>query len=275
MLERIRITCLLGETEHEELRPMLDGLQARTNCEAAATIGQAVDFCQRSSPELIVIAQSRRGGVSQSEVERLRRAAPLAHLVSVLGSWCEGETRTGTPLLGVERVAWQQARGWLDDWLNTSVASTRPAPLTATPAELALWESERPLCSGQGTLVIRARTFDEYETWADACAAAGYGVVWDSERYPAWVRNAAAVVWIGAGEPAVDADAMRSLVRRCGDAPLLALLNFPRHDDVDLARACGARQVLSKPLSNHDFLRELALLLPADGTRESARRLAG
>ncbi|MCA9153651.1 MAG: hypothetical protein KDA38_02640 [Planctomycetales bacterium] len=275
MFERIRTTCLLGSAEHEELRPTRDFLLARTHCEVAATVGQALEFVRRSSPELIVVAKPRRGGVSQADVERLRRAAPLAHLVSVVGSWCEGETRSGEPLLGTERIAWHQATGRLKAWLRTNVSANRPAPLTATPAERALWEADRSLAEGQGTVVIRARSFDEYETWADPCVSAGYGAVWDSERHPAWVRNVAAVIWIGGGGLAAEADTVQSLVRRCGDVPLLTLLSFPRHDDVDLARACGASLVLGKPISNHDFLNELAVMLESSRSRETTRRMAG
>src|SRR3954454_11349375 len=40
------------------------------------------------SPELIVVAQSRPDTVSHSQYEHLQREAPLAGIVSLLGSWC-------------------------------------------------------------------------------------------------------------------------------------------------------------------------------------------
>ena len=51
-------------------------------------------------PDLIAIAQSRRGQFSQTEINQLRRRFPLVPIVVVVGSWCEGETRSGTTPVG-------------------------------------------------------------------------------------------------------------------------------------------------------------------------------
>ena len=59
-------------------------------------------------PDLIVIAQTFPGQFSHQAVERLRRLAPLARVVGLMGSWCDGEMRTGSPWPAVVRTYWRQ-----------------------------------------------------------------------------------------------------------------------------------------------------------------------
>src|SRR5947209_2646857 len=54
-------------------------------------------------PEVAVLLESRAGEFSQAAVERLRGAFPLIRLIVVLGSWGEGETRSGSPVPGAWR----------------------------------------------------------------------------------------------------------------------------------------------------------------------------
>ncbi|MFM7073296.1 MAG: hypothetical protein ACKO38_16030, partial [Planctomycetota bacterium] len=59
--------------------------------------------CSESArhPELIVGFQNRPGQWREEELHVLAGRWPLAVMVSLLGSWCEGEPRTGRPLPGV------------------------------------------------------------------------------------------------------------------------------------------------------------------------------
>ena len=61
--------------------------------------------------DLIVIAQSRRDQFSSAEVEKIQTTFSNTPIVSLLGSWCEGETRSGTPYPGLIRVYWHQWQG--------------------------------------------------------------------------------------------------------------------------------------------------------------------
>ena len=78
---------LVGEIEHPDF---------------AETVALVRDAASVGSlpPELIVMAQSRPGVFSAQWIERLRRSAPLAGVVALLGTWCEGETRSGRPAPG-------------------------------------------------------------------------------------------------------------------------------------------------------------------------------
>ena len=61
------------------------------------------------APHGIVLAQAYPGQFSPVAIDRLRNLAPLARLIAILGSWCEGEPRSGHPLPGVIRIYWHQA----------------------------------------------------------------------------------------------------------------------------------------------------------------------
>ena len=74
---------------------------------AVAYLQTSVDLSLTPSandPDLILLVASRPGRFSAAEVESLHRRAPLAKLVALLGSWCEGEVRSGHPWPGVTRI---------------------------------------------------------------------------------------------------------------------------------------------------------------------------
>src|SRR2546423_11958268 len=93
---------IVGEIEHLDFRDAL----------ATMRRDAVVEMNSSSSPELIVIAQSRPDMVSHAQFQRWQRDAPLAGVVSILGSWCEGETRTGKPWKGAHRVYWYDFPEW-------------------------------------------------------------------------------------------------------------------------------------------------------------------
>ena len=60
---------------------------------------------------LVVSRRSRRDQIEPETVEFLRKKFAGIPIVNLLGSWCEGETRSGNPLPGVIRVYWHQWNG--------------------------------------------------------------------------------------------------------------------------------------------------------------------
>ena len=114
---------LIGDVESAEFRAALAGRDAegysveaflknepRFEVQTAETIARALSGVASGEfvPDLIVLAQTRPGQFSADEVDRLRRATPSARLSGLLGSWCEGEARSGTPWPGVMRTYWHQ-----------------------------------------------------------------------------------------------------------------------------------------------------------------------
>src|SRR5262245_46214259 len=67
-------------------------------------VADVKDSRPQSDPDLILLVASRPGRFSAAEVEALHRRAPLARLVALLGTWCEGEVRSGHPWPGVNRI---------------------------------------------------------------------------------------------------------------------------------------------------------------------------
>lgn len=58
--------------------------------------------------DLIVLAESRPGEYSATSIDELRACAPLARVWRLLGSWCEGEQRSGHPPAGCINTYWHQ-----------------------------------------------------------------------------------------------------------------------------------------------------------------------
>ncbi len=103
------VALLVGDAQRTEFREAVDALRSSCSMTAAVDVTAAESMlAQGLVPDLIVIAQAFPGQVTTEQVERLRRAAPLARVLGLLGSWCEGEARTGRPWPGVIRVYWHQ-----------------------------------------------------------------------------------------------------------------------------------------------------------------------
>jgi hypothetical protein len=92
----------------------------------------------RVLPDVIVVAQAFPGEFSHRAIDRLRRLAPLARVVGLMGSWCEGEMRSGSPWPATMRTYWHQwpARcGRQFRRLAMGQSCSWALPLTATEEE--------------------------------------------------------------------------------------------------------------------------------------------
>lgn len=242
-----------GATDHADFRDAVATLRAEA---------ELVDVA--NSPELIVVAQSRPGEVSAAEVHRLRRAAPLAGLVGLVGSWCEGETRTGQPWPGVARFYWHEFPLWWRRQLQLRAAGrcpdwAQPADTASLPGmQLAGPPPTRQTTANTGSvIVLRVGVRDTADALTDVFRRAGFAVVWQRPgRDNCPVRGATAGVWDG-GQ--LDEHELNDLATFCQQmardrAAVVALLDFPRRHNVDAAHACGAAAVLGKPWRNTDLV---------------------
>jgi len=84
-------------------------------CRAFDNLFAFETWAQTSLPfpvvDVILILQSYSGEHPVSVFNRIRRNYPITPVVAVLGSWCEGELRTGWPLAGTHRFYW-------NDWIT-------------------------------------------------------------------------------------------------------------------------------------------------------------
>lgn len=226
----------------------------------------------RSPPELIVVAQARPGQVSDDEVQRWQRGAPLAGVVALLGSWCEGETRTGRPWPGIRRLYWYEFPAWWRRQLARRAMGrcpdwARPLDLGTPPWDRGFEQMsmrDRPRADHEfagGVVIVCAAHHDTYDALADALQSGGYASVWQRAGRPApVVHGVCAGIWEGGQLDDAEAISLAAFCRRLAAhaAPVVALLDFPRRDRVELARQCGAAAVLGKPWRNEDLVTTIA-----------------
>jgi hypothetical protein len=261
---------LLGDAERREFCQARDTLSALGRVRRAANIDEAAAALaeEEAAVDVIVVAEARPGEFSPAQIERLRQAAPLARIVGLLGSWCEGEVRSGRPWPAAVRTYWHQWPARAQRELRR-LAAGRPSawtlPLTATEEDRLLADAERPLPARSGLIAIAARSFAMADFLAAACRRCGYATAWLRPPGALRVGGAKAVVFDGSDCRGAEHQELRRLAAAMAPAPLLALLDFPRIEDFDRCRAAGAAAVLSKPLLLADLFWWLDRLIQTRG----------
>jgi CheY-like chemotaxis protein len=245
----------IGDPTAPDLRAAVDWLAARGATffdTPAAALWQA-----SSPPHWIYLLCERRGVFAQSEIEALHRAAPLARLVAVCGSWCEGEPRTGRVLSGVTRVYAHQFTSRAIAAEDASDFAGWRLPRTATPIDVSLQRVRwAPLAAKIGVI---AETRSDFESLADALSGIGCHAVWE-KRDPS-LADVAAIVRDGRS---LDERALADLRRaRDFNKPLVALLHWARADEISGAKELGASDVVSKPFLLGDLYAALQSLAGA------------
>jgi CheY-like chemotaxis protein len=101
---------LLGDTDRTEFREAEACLQGCGSVHRFAKTAAAATALAEGQlvADAIVLAQAFPGQFSHQAVDRLRRLAPLTRVLGLMGSWCEGEMRTGSPWPGAVRTYWHQ-----------------------------------------------------------------------------------------------------------------------------------------------------------------------
>jgi hypothetical protein len=202
-------------------------------------------------PALIVVAQNWPGQVSASDIDRLQAAAPLARICGLLGSWCEGEARSGKPWPGAIRCYWHQWPARFHREIAAMVAgrsSVWSLPPTASAEEQLL--SAVPLCPPKqhGLLAIIAENAETAATLADSAQMRGYETVALRSPRGAQISGAVAALWDARAELVASPALVSEILAAVEGAPLIALVSFPRADVVARAKAAGVSAIVSKPL---------------------------
>lgn len=261
------ITILLvGNTDRPEFRRARAGLDGfgRVVCFPTAQAATEALEAGRTTAEVIVVAQSYPGEFSPSAIDRLQRLAPLSRVLGLLGSWCEGEMRSGQPPPAVVRIYWHQWLPRCDRQLRRMLRGERSAwglPVTATEEERMLSEADEPVPGGQGLVAIYTRPY-EMEDWLSATLRRrGFSTVWLRPPRAARVEGAGAAVFDGSDCRGEEGQELHRLSAMLRPAPVIALLDFPRIEDHDRALAAGAAAVVSKPLHLGDLFWQLDRVL--------------
>jgi hypothetical protein len=211
--------------------------------------------------DLIVVAQSRPGVISDRTIQTLRRGAPLSGVVALLGTWCEGETRTGRPWPGVERLYWYEFPAWWRRQLALHAAGRCPDWARVDDCGLRIAAIRNPQSvirhHSDGLIVLCTPARDTAVALADVLTEAGYATVWQPlGRTAPVLRGAVAGIWDGGQLSEHEENSLAAFCKELArDAALvLALLNFPRRDRCERARELGAAAVLGKPWLNTELV---------------------
>jgi hypothetical protein len=233
-----------------------------------------------TTPELIIFAASRPGIIRAADVASLQRRFPLSGTVALLGNWCEGETRTGRPVPGVQRVFWYDFVNWWLRQLDLRAAGRMPD--WAMPATQDNWRVANigeVVCQiePRGLIALATTCWETGEALAAVLRSAGYSTAWHPrDRAAVTVRGAIARIWEG---QMLDAVELRHLSELCQPlnregAPVVALADFPRLDRCEAARTAGAMAVLSKPWLNVDLLATIARITTRQVQMSDDQRVA-
>jgi ActR/RegA family two-component response regulator len=267
----------VGDFERDEFAAAWAALQRLGPVAIAADLGTAIaSVCRTATPgrldgpapaegegepAAIILAQSYPGQFAAAAIERLQALAPLARIVVVAGSWCEGEMRSGRPWPGAIRLYACQAEPRLRRELAALLAG-EPTPWTlpptATEEERLLAAAERDVPPRQGQVAIFGRRAALTDWLAAACRQRGYTATIAAPDDVAVVTAPHAAILDCDDLDAMAVAEARELAIRLAPAPLIVLAGFPRADQVRAALAAGAAAVLAKPIAFDDLDGQLA-----------------
>jgi hypothetical protein len=222
---------------------------------------EKIESVSESKFELVVVAQSRRDQIGCEDIEKLQSMFEQTPVVGLLGTWCEGETRSGNPWQGTTRVFWHQWEGRYDSFvqqMEQAGVSGWHAPRTTTIADRIAAEKPNFLSRDDPQHIgISAWSNSQYEMLADAMRYHGW--------IPHWVER---TMWDGQSSNLVsticiDADSWSyELSQRINwlnsefpNKPKVLLLNFPRANELEEIKAAGVTEVVSKPYELADLKR--------------------
>lgn len=255
-MDELRV-FVVGDCRSQEFRDPLAQLHASAELTSVVDLAGAVSLVTRGVvlPDLVVLAQQFPRQFDAAGVEQLRHKVPTAHFVSLLGSWCEGEERTGEPLPGVQRIYWNRFAAWWAAQRRLLTAGLCPdwgQPVTSAEDDrrLATLRNEAPLprvCESSPPTIAVAATQREMADWlCEACRVWGYGAVGLNPREHLPQMPVAAVIWDC--RDAEDLTELKRLRRHFTDVPLVAVANFPRWQQRERLINEGVAGLLSKPL---------------------------
>ena len=223
--------CVLGSLNSPELRLASDWL-TQAECDFFPTLEELLGAEANVTPRLIVIVQTTRGQFHESIVSKLNHRFPDTRILLLVGSWSEGETRSGTPLPDVERVYASEFVTRMDRYSLPEKQAIEPSTANAIiiSHDNCFAESvvESIIVAGGNAVAVRANSH--------VCAPNANVVIYDA--HPNLDRRSTELTqW-----------------RQKCKLPIAVMVDFPRGFEVDQLLALGAATVLPKPFSLDDLL---------------------
>ena len=251
---------LTGEYRHSEFSTAYRLLRAKADNLMTVKLSAAVEFIRAGSPsvDLIVIAQSRPGEISPSDLEALCHAAPQTHKLWLMGTWCEGERPLCPDPTILARSYWYAFPGW---WSRVLGGMPTKSPHLH-------WNRNTPAPQrdiSPGVILVDTPHFTSFETIASTLGEAGLAAVWwRSGQPPPVVAGASGGIWDGGQLSAQEETALKLFCETISPVgPVVAILDFPRRDRVEIAKATGVSSVLGRPWLAEDLLAALRVSMPS------------
>jgi CheY-like chemotaxis protein len=252
---------LIGDVTGSELREIAETVSA-CDIDASPDIDRALAKIRDGySPGVIVVEQSWPGRISASDFDELRRAAPLARIVRLLGTWMEGELRTGQPQPGTLRAYWHESAtriaqdirnlwaGRKSNWTMPMTANDQERLLAAFGDSCTFPKPQSPAIS----IAIYAQHRETAESLTEICNQCGWHGEWLREhQLAAPIAADAILIDSVCGVPAAIVS-IRKLRPIAGTTPLIVLVGFVREDELLELLAVGVAAAVRKPFLVDDL----------------------
>jgi len=241
------IVWLVGDFDDPCFAPAIKWLEGRASVRRFRSPGKAIQALPDPSgaPDCLMICAVRPGRVDGELVGNFLRQEPLTRIIQLLGSWCEGEARSGRPVAGVKRVYWHQWRSQLPLTLGLDAETSPVAHLPRTASESDWLDAvllKGPNIRRTSTIAVVTHRAATFAALSDALAAGGFQSVWQRPLTPPEVPSAAAFLHDGWPWDTTNWRQYNSL-----RPPRVLLLDFPRLEDQQRAEALGFFTLVSRP----------------------------
>jgi len=254
---------VIGDSSPVEFQHVLSDLDRRAVRSTLELLPAADSMPERLSevkvePTLVFLAQNRPGEWTSPRVEAVHRRWPAARLVMLLGSWCEGELRTGRPVPGVARTYWHQWAAHAGRYWEQRGAGEHPWNLPRTSTSVEQLQLVANVAMGQRDksrlVAIDAVDTRAYDALAESLFRDGHQVArWRTDA-GGEVRGADVLIWDDPGRSRTDWGRLRACRESSVGIPLIAIGGMVRWDDWLAAREWGVELVLAKPFDLADLL---------------------
>lgn len=241
----------IGDMLREEFAPAYCAAAMWAEVIAVADLDAAMGLPEVEKAACLVLVQEYPAQWNEKTVEALRSRNPTLPLVTITGSWSEGEKRTGVPLQ-TARIPWSIAPDYFSRELATLARSECPS-FGLPPA---CSDEDRYLSPGVADALTLSNTgvgivADDpavRQLLLDVCrrlhAAARGGLEATAAANP----PVDVVLWgMPCSHPRRETQALR-FSRLPAQTRRLALAHFPRRDDLTWARSHGFQEVLALPV---------------------------
>ena len=242
----------VGPWDRGELAILRNSLDDDFPCATLPDCSAAIGWLETTAamPAVILLGQLLPGMHDQADVEALRQSAPLAQIVIVAGTWCEGELRTGKPIAGVLRLYWYELLPWWRAWLDGQVAWT-----AGLDGQFTSWQQRSHHAQLRGLVAIHSRTLATFDAIAGALRQSGLECCWirDPAEVPGQLTHG---LWDGGQLDPTETTHLQLFAARVEQAggSLIVLLDFPRKEHVALLREIGCQAYLGKPYRVDDLI---------------------